>query len=398
MRRTKSTPIVSASPTIAIVACEESGDYLGGSLMKELKLIFPQARFIGVGGVSMSEQGLKSMYKLEELTAHGIFEIVHRIPRLLSIMRSIYKKMLQVKPDLFIGIDAPDFNLNLEKMLMQRGINTVHYISPTIWSWRPKRVFKVAKATRLLLCTYPFEVEIYDRYNREHGLNINAQYIGHPLADAIPMKTPAKEAARKKLGLKNTKNVKYIGVLPGSRSTEIKSLTQIFIDSALRCLKQDNQLQFIFAAIHEQAATYINQLLEQSQFPVANRKVFVRQSHSVVAAADVVLLASGTASLECMLMKRPMVVAYKVPLATYWVSKIMIKTKFISQPNLLFNREMVKELVQHNAKPNLIAEELLYQLKRPFTDREKEYSQMHKNLKKNASLKAAQAIAELINN
>ncbi|MBE8182313.1 MAG: lipid-A-disaccharide synthase [Candidatus Portiera sp.] len=383
-------------PTIAIVACEESGDYLGSELIKELRKIFPHAKFIGVGGLYMQKQGVQSMFKLEELTAHGIFEIIHRIPRLLSIMRSMRNKMLEVKPDVFIGIDAPDFNLNLEKMLLSKGINTVHYISPTIWSWRPKRVFKVAKAVRLLLCTYPFEVDIYKKCNSEHGLNINAQYIGHPLADEIPLQNPSKEAARKKLGINHSNNIKYIGVLPGSRSTEIKSLSQIFIDSVHLCLQQDKQLQFIFAAINDKAAEHINQLIQESELPLSNTKIFVRRSHDIMAAADAILLASGTATLEAMLIKRPMVVAYKVPMPTYWVSKLMIKTKFISQPNLMFGREMVKELVQYDAKPKPIAKELMQQLNTPFSSKEKEYTEMHKKLKLNASLKAAQQIAQLI--
>lgn len=383
------------NPTIAVLACEESADYLGGKLIKELKQIYPQANFIGVGGVSMKKQGVDSMVEMEELTAHGIFEVAHRIPKLFGIMKNIQQEMVKIKPDVFIGIDAPDFNLNLEKRLLGAGINTVHYISPTIWSWRPGRVFKVAQAVKLLLCTYPFEVDLYKKLNSKHHLNINAQYIGHPLADEIPIEAAKKEMAHKKLGLK-AKGVKYIGVLPGSRSTEINSLSQIFIDSAVKCLKQDGNLRFIFAAIHERAAAYLEELLTKSDLPDSSYEIFIRRSHDIMAASDVILLASGTATLEAMLMKRPMVVAYKVPLATYGITKMLLKTKFISQPNLMFGREMVKELVQYDAKPELIANEVMKQLSIDFTEQEKEYTQMHKHLKKNASRTAAQQIAELI--
>lgn len=381
-------------PRVAIVACEESGDYLGAALIKELKHFYPNASFLGVGGVAMRKQGLKSLYKLEELTAHGIVEIIHRIPKLLNIRNSLAKQIVTHKADIFIGIDAPDFNIKLEERIRHQGIKAVHYISPTVWAWRPNRVFSLAKAVDLLLCVYPFEVEIYKKFYKEKNVSVKATYIGHPLADEIPLKSN-KKIARKKLQLEPAKN-KYIAVLPGSRFSEIKRLSDIFVCACLKFLEKNEHTHFIFAAINNNAAQHIRQTLNKNNFPAGKQSIFIRKGREIIAAADAVLLASGTASLETMLIKRPMVIAYKLPTLTYWILNNLITSKYISHPNFLFNKAIIPEFVQNQVTPSNIAKSLHEQLSCNFSDTEKQFTSMHKKLKRNASLNAAKLVAKLL--
>ena len=380
------------SPTIALVACEESGDYLGGELMRELKNIFPQAKFIGVGGESMQKQGMKSFFPLEELTALGIVEILHRLPKLLSIRKNLANTIAKHKPDIYIGIDAPDFNLAIEEKVRAMGIKSVHYVSPTVWAWRPGRIKKIAKATDMVLCLYPFEIDYYQQQGAKMGIKVNAVYVGHPLADKIPLVND-KQKARQELGLSDES---YIALLPGSRKSEQRNMGNLFIQTVIKCLEDRNDLNFIIAAVNQSAADYFAGLLKSHPLLADKFHIFTRNSRKVMTAADFVLLASGTASLECMLIKRPMISVYRIPLITYIILKQMVKIPYISQPNWLHGEEVVKEFIQGDAKVEKLAPAILQQLNAIDDTLNKKYTAMHKLLQRNASHTAAQSIASLL--
>lgn len=374
--------------TIALVACEESGDYLGSELIKELKKVLPQANFCGVGGRRMQQQGLHSYFPLERLTALGITEILVKLPRLWRTRRQLKSLIVNNKADIFIGIDAPDFNLGLEEQLRRRSIKTVHYVSPTIWAWRPNRIKKIKRATDLVLCLYPFETKYY------HQDNIAAVYIGHPLADNIKLDNDKQEARRELHKKDSSVKLKgeYIALLPGSRTSELIYLTDIFIQTARECLKQKPELQFLVAVTNDRHRNYI-----ESRLPISDRfRLIVGDSHRVMSAADAVLLASGTASLECLLLKRPMVVAYKTSALSYWVLSRMIKLDYISQPNWLFGGHLVEEYIQQDANANLLAPALLKLLAGLPSQLKQEYKKIHLRLRKNAASQAAHVISKLL--
>jgi len=373
--------------TIALVACEESGDYLGGELIKELKKTIPQANFCGIGGKRMQQQGLRSYFPLEKLTTLGITEALIKLPQLWRARRQIKSLILRDKADIFIGIDAPDFNLGLEEQLRQHSIKTVHYVSPTIWAWRANRIKKIKRAADLVLCLYPFETKYY------HKENIAAIYIGHPLADTIKLHNDKQEARRQLSRRNNSVKLKgeYIALLPGSRTNELNYLTDIFIQTALECLKQKPKLQFLIAVTNDKHRSYI-----ESRLPISDNFHFiVSDSHKAMAAADAVLLASGTASLECLLLKRPMVVAYKTSALTHWLLSRMIKIDYISQPNWLSGAPLVEEYIQQDANAKLLAPALLKILADQPAHLKKEYKKIHLQLRKNAAWQAAQAINNL---
>ena len=377
-----------------MVACEESGDYLGGTLIKELKHKLPEAIFWGVGGTKMIKEGLTSIYDMRELTALGITEIVHRIPKLLSIRNNLARQIIALKADIMIGIDSPDFNLGLEKIVHRQGIKTVHYISPSLWAWRPNRVFTLAKATDLVLCCYPFEPDFFKKLYKEKGAKVNTVYIGHPIADEIALYN-SKEQARKKLKLPAIEG-KYIAILPGSRSSEISRLGEIFIDTAAKSLKTLNELNFLFSCINNETKKTLISILKKKNFPLNKCSLFVKNNHDVIAASDAVLLASGTASLETMLIKRPMVVAYKFSPITKWIAKLILRNQYISNPNLLFNKAIVPEFYTNNVNADNLCKHLLQQLTQSFTETEKDYTYMHKKLRRNAARTASEHIQELL--
>lgn len=371
---------------IALVACEESGDYLGSELIKELRKMIPQAVFRGVGGWRMQQQGLHSYVPLEKLTALGITEILLKLPSLWYARYKLKSQLLRDKTDILIGIDAPDFNLGLEQQLRKYSIKTVHYVSPTIWAWRASRINKIGKAADLVLCLYPFETKLYQKEN------IRAVYTGHPLADTIALDND-KQTARRQLRLANLKG-QCVALLPGSRRSELSHLTDVFIQTALRCLEQKPQLHFLVAATNNESRNYIANRLPKAS---ADRFYLIAgDSHKVMAAADAVLLASGTASLECLLLKRPMVIAYKVSALSYWILSRMIKLDYVSQPNWLFGGPLVEEYIQQKARPDLLAPALLKILTSPPSRLRQEYNKIHLQLRKNASRQAAQAINNLL--
>jgi len=380
--------VVSDRPIkVGIVAGEISGDILGAGLIQSIRKRYPNADFEGIGGALMIEQGFKSHVPMERLSVMGLVEVLGRIFELVGIRRRIKHYFLKNRPDIFIGIDAPDFNLGLELALRKKGVKTGHYVSPSVWAWRQRRVFKIARAVDLMLTLFPFEAKFYKAHQ------IAVRFVGHPLADLIPV-SPDKNVARKALGL--DENSKLVALLPGSRAGEISYIGKSFIETARWLYEKSPNLQFILPYVNEQRREQIQSIISElgHDLPI---KLISGRSREVMAASDVVVLASGTATLEAMLLKRPMVVAYRVSSITHYIMKRLLKVPYISLPNLLAGKELVPELLQDQAQPELIGQKVLdrlntyegVQTKESFTD-------LHLQLKLNASEKAADAVSELL--
>lgn len=371
---------------IAIVAGEASGDLLGAGLIKALQQRFPQATFEGIGGPRMLALGFESFESMERLAVMGLTEVLGRVPELLRLRRRLVEYWQQQPPTVFIGIDAPDFNLGLEKKLKRSGITTIHYVSPTIWAWRQKRVFNVAESTHYVLTLFPFEAAFYEKHN------IPVTFVGHPLADDIPMDMDQK-TAQEKLSI-NT-NRPTLAVLPGSRRSEVQRLAQLFMQAAKLCQRQLPDLQVLIPAANKHRFKQIQEIAQA--FPDLSTKVVLGQAQDVMAASDAILLASGTATLEAMLVKRPMVVAYRVSRITHMLVSGMLKTPYVALPNLLANQLLVPELLQQQATPEHLAVAILKALHPQTVSKLHDtFRQIHQQLRCNASERAADAVAKLI--
>lgn len=374
---------------IALVAGEASGDLLGAGLVASLRKRFPDARFAGVCGPKMRDAGVDAWIDSSELSVMGLAEVLRHLPRLLRLRRSLRDRLLAWNPDVFIGIDAPDFNLGLERALKQSGIRTVHYVSPSVWAWREGRAAKLGRSADLVLCLFPMEPPIYER----HG--IPAKFVGHPLADAFD-DHPDMAAARRALGI--VEGAPMLAMLPGSRLGEIRRLLPAFIAAAQLLAAQLPGLQLVLPAANAQCRQLIEQLLET--YPLPNLRIVTGRAHEVMVAANVVLLASGTAALETMLAKRPMVVAYRISALTYHLvmSLGLMKVNRYSLPNVLANEPIVTELMQHDCTPEKLFAALL-----PLFGNTEEaaslcsrYLAIHHRLRGGGSDSAAAAVARLL--
>ncbi len=391
----KTSAVISERPVrIGMVAGEISGDILGAGLIKELKRRYPNALFEGIGGPLMVQQGFKTHVPMERLSVMGLVEVLGRLFELIGIRRRICQHFLDNRPDVFIGIDAPDFTLGLEESLRKAGIKTAHYVSPSVWAWRQKRVFKIARAVDLMLTLFPFEAKFY----KDHQVPV--AFVGHPLADMIPLDSP-QLIAREKLGLLSTpvgESQNVVALLPGSRSGEVHYLGEIFIETAQYVLSQNSGAQFLLPYVNEDRKQQIEEIIQRlgPDLPITLIK---GQSREVMAASNVILLASGTATLEAMLLKRPMVVAYRMSAITFFIMKRLMKAPYIALPNLLANKALVPELVQAQASPQNLGKSILQRLAKN-SDSEAlnaEFIQIHQSLKQDASDKAATAVSRLIN-
>ncbi|MBT8048893.1 MAG: lipid-A-disaccharide synthase [Xanthomonadales bacterium] len=376
-------------PTIALVAGEASGDQLGAALIDRLRNRFPDARFAGIGGSNMQAAGMDTWWDAQELAVFGLFEVLSHFPRLLRLRRELFRRLLALSPDVFIGIDAPDFNLGLEKKLRRKAIQTVHYVSPTVWAWREKRVRKIGKAADLVLCLFPFEPDYY----RDHG--VRATYVGHPMADQIEADHDP-VAARIKLGLDPAPVT--VALLPGSRESEIERLAAPMIEAARILADQYPGIQFTAAMANDRVRARFQQELDRLQF--SDISLFERQPRTVIAAADAVICASGTATLETMLVNRPMVMTYKISPASYQFAKHLklIRLKRFSLPNILAGEDLVPELIQQDATGvNLASATAKWLNDRESCHRlQQRFASLHEQLRCDASERAAEAVSGLL--
>lgn len=376
--------------TIGLVAGETSGDILGAGLIRALKEQVPNARFVGVAGPLMQAEGCEAWYEMEELAVMGIVEVLGRLPRLLSIRKDLTQRFTQLQPDIFVGIDAPDFNITLEGRLKSKGIKTIHYVSPSVWAWRQKRVFKIGRATNLVLAFLPFEKAFYDRFN------VPCRFIGHTMADAIPLHVD-KQAARQRLGI--PEHVKCLAILPGSRHSEVEMLSADFLKTAKILHKQFADIHIIVPLVNQKRREQFEVIREQIA-PELTVHILDGQARDAMISADATLLASGTAALECMLAKCPMVVGYRMKPFTFWLAKRLVKTPYVSLPNLLAEKEIVKELLQEECQPELLAEQLMPLLEGgEQVDKLKDtFLQLHQLIRCDADKQAADAVLNLVRN
>lgn len=385
---------------IGIVAGEASGDILGAGLIRALRERFPTARFEGVGGPRMLECGFHSITPMERLSVMGFVEPLGRLPELLRLKSDLVKRFSAEKPAVFIGIDSPGFNLRLEQSLHDAGITTVHYVSPSVWAWGEKRIHKIAKAVDLMLALFPFESAIY----QQHGIAVHC--VGHPMADAIDPQEDqqqARQQARQQLALPDSN---IVCLMPGSRRDEVARLAPVFLQTAITCLQSRPQLHFVIpcanAARLSQVQTLLNEFLQQHSTDKHLQSAFTvldGHSHEAMRAADIVLLASGTATLEAMLLKRPMIVAYKLSAMTWWLASRLVKVPYISLPNLLAGEKLVPEFLQHDVTPGALSAELLQLLDDAGQKQQLQasFSDIHRSIRLDANAQAAAAIAALIN-
>ncbi|USE39746.1 lipid-A-disaccharide synthase [Endozoicomonas sp. SCSIO W0465] len=373
---------------VALVAGEASGDILGAGLIREIKRHYPDAYCYGIGGPLMQSEGFASLFPMERLSVMGLVEVLGRLRELLGIRKQLRERLIADQPDVFIGIDAPDFNLSLERKLKASGIPTVHYVSPQVWAWREGRLKKIRQSVDHMLALLPFEVDYY----RGHGVPVT--FVGHPLADQIPM-NPDQDAARRTLGVSNGDGP-VIGLLPGSRKAEVAKLGQLFLETARLLRKDFPDARFLIPCVNERRKKQILPIV--GEFPDLDVTVYDGQAQSVMAAADAILIASGTAVLEAALHKKPLVVSYKMAPLSFAVISRMVKVNYVSLPNLLANRALVPEVLQDDATP----ENLRIFMKKAIEDQgyrqalKQSFMGIHQQLKQNASRLAFEAVRSVI--
>ncbi len=350
--------------------------------MQAIKLRHPDVEFIGVGGARMEAEGLASYFPMERLAVMGLVEVLGRLFELLGRRRQLARDLIAAQPDVFIGIDAPDFNLGLELKLRRAGIRTVHYVSPSVWAWRQKRVLKIREACDLMLTLFPFEAQFYDAHQ------VPVRFVGHPLADAIPQHAD-RAAARDALDLPHDEAV--VALMPGSRGGEVARLGELFLDAAIRLRALRPGIRFLLPCATPERREQLEQMLAGRDLPLT---LLDGRSHEVLAACDAVLIASGTATLEALLYKRPMVVAYRVAPLTYRILKRLVKSPYISLPNLLAERLLVPELIQDAATAEALAQTVA-----PLIDggqvQTEGFDVIHRALRRDASVSAADAVLKL---
>ncbi|ENM3927713.1 lipid-A-disaccharide synthase [Vibrio cholerae] len=371
---------------IGIVVGELSGDTLGEGFIKAIRARYPDAEFVGIGGPKMNALGCQSLFDMEELAVMGLVEVLGRLPRLLKVKAELVKYFTANPPDVFVGIDAPDFNLRLELSLKQAGIKTVHYVSPSVWAWRQNRIHGIAAATHLVLAFLPFEKAFYDKFN------VPCEFIGHTLADSIPL-TSDKVAARQLLGLDEQR--RWLAVLPGSRGSEMKMLAEPFIATCQKLQARYPDLGFVVALVNAKRRAQFEQTWQQVA-PELNFVLVDDTARNVITAADAVMLASGTVALECMLLKRPMVVGYRVNAFTAFLAKRLLKTPYVSLPNILAGEELVKELLQEHCTVDNLYHEVSRLLESDNQALMDKFTEMHQWIRKDADQQAAQAVLHLI--
>jgi lipid-A-disaccharide synthase len=374
---------------IGLIVGETSGAILALGMVKQILAQHPDCQIEGIGSEKLNSLGMRSLFDMSELSVMGLIEVIKHLPRLLHIRKVVEKHFLENPPDIFIGVDAPDFNLRIETTLKKAGIPTVHYVSPTVWAWREKRIYKIAKATNLVLGIFPFEQEIYDKYQ------LPFKFVGHTMADDVPLVVD-KNHARDILDLPQDKPI--LALLPGSRSREIELLLGIFLATFEKLKDKEPQLCAIIPAVNDARLRQIKDILSLHKY---KQDILVTKApaRDVMIAADAVLLASGTAALEAMLCKRPMVVAYIMSGLTHMMMKRMYKPKYFALPNILANELLVPEFLQDDVNPTKLSEEL-YRVWREDSASTSamidKFTAIHESLKCDADVQSAKAVLQLI--
>ena len=372
--------------TIALVAGETSGDILGAGLIRTLKKHHPNIKFVGIAGPRMQAEGCQAWYEMEELSVMGIVEVLGRLRRILAIRRDITKRLIDLKPDVFIGIDAPDFNLSLEDKLKQAGIKTIHYVSPSVWAWKQKRVFKIKRNTNLILAFLPFEKAFYDKFD------VPCRFIGHKMADDIPLE-PDQTAMRQQLGI--PVDCQCLALLPGSRHAEVTLLSEPFLKAAQLLRDKFPDLHIVVPLVNGKRRAEFEQIKAEIA-PKLNLQLLDGHAREAMIASNAAILASGTVALECMLAKCPMVVGYKMKAFTFWLAKKLIKTPYVSLPNILAGKEIVPELLQHDCTSENIANHIVPLLKSDNSELKATFLALHKQIRCNADEQAAQAVLDVL--
>lgn len=372
--------------TVALVAGETSGDILGAGLICALRKLHPNIQFIGIAGPKMQAEGCQAWYEIDELSVMGIVEVLGRLRRILSIRQDITKRLIALKPDVFIGIDAPDFNLSLEGRLKQAGIKTIHYVSPSVWAWKQKRVFKIKLNTNLILVFLPFEKAFYDKFD------VPCRFIGHKMADDIPL-IPDQFAMRQQLDI--PLNSRCLALLPGSRHAEVTLLSAPFLQAAQLLEQRFPDLHIVVPLANAKRRQEFEQIKAQIA-PNLKVQLFNGQAREAMIASNAAILASGTVALECMLAKCPMVVGYKMKAFTFWLAKKLIKTPYVSLPNILAGKAIVPELLQHDCTPENIANHVIPLLESDNTELKATFLSLHKQIRCNADEQAAQAVLDVL--
>ena len=358
---------------IAISAAETSGDLLGSKLIASLMKQSPAIQIEGLAGEKMLDSGCQQLWDQKQVNVMGFSEVLKKLPSLLRLRKTMIDHFTQNQPDVFIGVDAPDFNFVIEKRLKQQGIKTVHFISPSVWAWRQSRIKKIKQSTDLVLCVFPFEVDFY-RKNQQKAL-----FVGHPLAESL---TPRK----------NHKSGKNVLLMPGSREDEVKRLLPEMLSAARLMAEQDRELTFNLALANNVLRAWVEQKIQGLTIDIS-----MGDAHQRIEHADLVLVASGTATLEVALVGVPMVVIYKLSALSYFIASRLVKSPYVSLPNVIANKDLVPELIQNDANGNNIAKHAMAILTRDNQTLVKEFNAIHAQLKHNASDEAARAIITFIN-
>ncbi len=375
--------------TVGIVVGEASGDLIGSHLIQALRARHPDIRFIGIAGPKMMTAGARSYFPMEKLSVHGYIDAFKRLRELIGIRRKVFKTLLKENIDVFIGIDAPDFNLSLERKFKKKGIPAIHYVGPSIWAWRKERIHKIKKCVDHILVLFPFEPAIYE------AEKIPVTYVGHPLGDMLPMEVDQLKARKQ---LKLPQDALLIAMLPGSRESEVKHHAILFVEAAKMIYDRDPDAHFVVPFISRETMLHfqdvvfhMNSLMKDDALPI---KLMFGHSHEAMQAADAVILASGTATLEAALLKKPMVIIYQMPFINWQILKRMRLSKHIGLPNILVNERLVPELIQDDATPENITNALFNMLNDSvfLLNLKRKFNKLHQLLKQNAGEQAANVI------
>ena len=375
---------------VAMLAGEASGDLLGSHLLQALRKRYPCLKAYGIGGPKMQERGFDAWYPMEQLAVRGYVEVIRSLPKLLRLRGNLKRRLLRNRPDIFIGIDAPDFNLALERRLKSAGIPTIHYVSPSIWAWRRERIHKIKRAVDKILALFPFEVPIYER------AGIPVAYVGHPLADELP-EHPDRDGMREQLKIPSGASV--VALLPGSRQSEVQQMAELMIATASRIREQISNVHFLVPLVSRETRLIFEGAMYRQHAEDLPLTILFGHAHEAMIAADTALVASGTATLEAALLKCAMVITYTMPATSAWIMRRKAYLPYVGLPNIIAGEFVVPELLQEDALPENLAQAVCNLVRDPRVRSrlESRFLAMHRELRQGTAERAVDAIASLLN-